>query len=201
MKLIDLLVQELPKRGGWHDDYECVTQDSGGEICAWGVGGVFFDSEWKHPSKKGLKRYLSGNNAMEISTDYSSAIITKYQYQSALEASQKVEWVDGLPPVGCECEVMEEKPLSVFGDWTKCKVVNFNHRDGKESQVCIIDYNGDFAILYANDGYKFRPIHTEAERKRDDVISALTNYTLRGDACDIYDAIAAGKIPGVKLED
>lgn len=50
------------------------------------------------------------------------------------------------------------------------------------------------------DALKFRPIRSEAERKRSDIIDALTNFTFRGDATDIYDAIAAGKIPGVKLE-
>ena len=57
----------------------------------------------------------------------------------------------------------------------------------------------------------FRPIRTEAERKREKAVQALCN-TGGGNgkvdekagygSCwfDVYDAIAAGKIPGVKLE-
>lgn len=34
MKLIDLLVQELPKRGGWPDGVSRIHQDHDGEIYA-----------------------------------------------------------------------------------------------------------------------------------------------------------------------
>ena len=33
MKLIDLLVQELPKRGGWPDGAECAVQDADYQLC------------------------------------------------------------------------------------------------------------------------------------------------------------------------
>ncbi len=35
MKLIDLLVQELPKRGGWPRDALSITQDDDGSLCVW----------------------------------------------------------------------------------------------------------------------------------------------------------------------
>ena len=118
---------------------------------------------------------------------------------------------EGLPPVGCECEVTEDR--NVFsGQWTLCKIVHFNHKKGQESQVCIIDHNGDFAILYENDGYKSRHIRSEAERKREEAITKITDAicgeipdtgmaTAAKYAARAYDAIAAGKIPGVKLDD
>ncbi len=51
----------------------------------------------------------------------------------------------------------------------------------------------------------FRPLQTKADKKRDEVINEIASMIKRGtfyeDADRIYDAIAAGKIPGVKLED
>lgn len=111
---------------------------------------------------------------------------------------------EGLPPVGCECEYTKE---SLPGnEWTQCKV----------------DYVGASFVVY-RDCYgveltgiigdiKFRPIRSEAERKREKAVQALCNAgggIGRVDeesgygSCwfDIYDAIADGKIPGVKLED
>lgn len=58
--------------------------------------------------------------------------------------------------------------------------------------------------------YRFRPIRSEAERKRDEAIEEMikiaTMYTTKSLGLDlafnsIYNSIAAGEIPGVKLED
>lgn len=58
--------------------------------------------------------------------------------------------------------------------------------------------------------YRFRPIRPEADRKRDEAVEAIDRYMPEFipdtpndyyNAKKIYDAIAAGKIPGVKLED
>lgn len=102
---------------------------------------------------------------------------------------------EGLPPIGCECEYTKE---SLPGnEWTQCTV----------------DYVGASFVVY-RDCYgveltgiigdiKFRPLRTEAERKRDEVRKAMyaAMDIVDGDIADaIYDAIAAGKIPGVKLE-
>lgn len=59
------------------------------------------------------------------------------------------------------------------------------------------------------EGCNFRPLRTEADKKRDAAIEAIDWYMPEcildtpnefGHAKKIYDAIAAGKIPGVKLE-
>lgn len=105
---------------------------------------------------------------------------------------------EGLPPVGCECEYTKE---SLPGnEWTQCTV----------------DYVGASFVVY-RDCYgveltgiigdiKFRPIRSEADRKRDESLRVIyeildAGTSTKQDAADIYDAIAAGKIPGVKLED
>lgn len=53
---------------------------------------------------------------------------------------------------------------------------------------------------------KFRPIRTEAERKRKEVVGVIAELcrssASNGHSADlIYDAIAAGKIPGIRLTD
>ena len=53
--------------------------------------------------------------------------------------------------------------------------------------------------------YRLRPIRSEADKKRYAAIESLfavldSGVSTSQDAIDIYDAIAAGKIPGVKLE-
>jgi hypothetical protein len=57
--------------------------------------------------------------------------------------------------------------------------------------------------------YRFRPISSEADKKREDALDAIYGAIAsaerahnRSDEADkVYEAIAAGKIPGVKLED
>lgn len=112
---------------------------------------------------------------------------------------------EGLPTVGCECEwqdkntklwipvviayssewvtvVRELKPLKV-GDAVECCINNF----GEEERL------------------HFRPIRSEADNKRDAAISAIDAACLlirdaSKTAEAIYDAIADGDIPGVKIE-
>lgn len=110
------------------------------------------------------------------------------------------EWSgEGLPPVGVECEWL----ASSDHDWVA---------------VTVLAYDGNDAWLKPSDGSQsfvvgnvagFRPIRTEAERKRDIAIEAILSdmrtipcdLDLRDEVAVIYDAIAAGKIPGVKLEE
>lgn len=99
----------------------------------------------------------------------------------------------GLPPVGCECEVKRAI------DWVKCKILFIS-----EAHVVLM---ADEECCWNTCACQFRPLRTESERKRDAAINdMLTIIDCNGvdpknSAIQIYDAIAAGKIPGVKLED
>lgn len=193
MKLIDLLVQELPKRGGWPDGAVCATQDKDGEVCF---------SEGETP-EFGLMAWHDGdwcgNEFHTITaTDYDTAIITRAQYESALAASQKPAWNgEGLPPVGCECEY-----ISNGTSWGKVKVI------GLDGEKIVIRPSGEiyYAITPSNKDV-FIPFRTEEEKKRDIVVVAIkelfkhSNDPRVDDATLIFNAIAAGKIPGVKLDD
>lgn len=184
MKLIDLLVQELPKFGGWPegcifakyvDVYVYYYADDHGFIC---------------PMTNHLTQLAI------LPDDYTYATVTRDQYEAALAASQKPEWNgDGLPPAGTVCEYM--KMSLAVKEWTECT----------------IDYVGSSFIVY-RDCYgveltsikcdiEFRPLRSEADKKRED--TCMNIYELirhRSDIAEaIYDAIAAGEIPGVKLDD
>ena len=208
MKLIDILVRELKS---WPDHIHCMTQDSNGDL-NWHNNKCSPELNDEGVTWKCDESWVYYFHGYETADDWEKAIITRDQYETALAASQKPAWnSEGLPPVGCEYEVMEERERSVFSEWTACKVIHFNYREGNESQVFITDDNGDFAILYGGDGYKFRPLRTEADKKRDEAAkemlrNANVDYNRMSDASlrnclSIYDAIAAGKIPGVKVED
>jgi hypothetical protein len=114
---------------------------------------------------------------------------------------QKPQWNGkGLPPVGCRVEAL-------CGDkWVEATVAYTDRPEGhggatvwKEALVFDCKTTKPF---WADE---FRPIRSEADRKRDaevdELIDAIT-LTL----ADIYasqrfmDAIAAGKIPGIRIE-
>lgn len=95
MKLIDLLVKELPKRGRWPDGALNATQDKDGQVC-FSAGAVpeFGYVAWEGGDWLGNEFYTTR------ASDYATAIITCEQYEAALEASEGwIEWGGGECPV------------------------------------------------------------------------------------------------------
>lgn len=200
MKLIDLLVQELPKRGGWPDGAEhCGVKDFNGDS----ITIVFC---FPKGYSDGFDVPFQYTVTIPVSVRYDDVetnccMIARGLYESALAASQKPAWSgEGLPPVGCECECHVDEGV------IHCIVVGYDF-DGKAVVMRNVPARKYFSIQ-ANSG-RIKPLRTEAERKRDIAIEAILsdmrtipcNLDLRDEVAVIYDAIAAGKIPGVKLED
>lgn len=196
MKLIDLLVQELPKRGGWPEGAEIAVQDADSQICFSSHSDVYAD---KHQTDWYGGDWGGGNWSNPfidtIADDRHECIVSRKQYESALAASQNPAWNgEGLPPVGCECE------CQFLDAWHVCKVLFV----GAEVIVGVI-YGSERA--FSVNHTKFRTLQSEAERKRDAAVEAMQREVDDGDNWIyseyeiIYDAIAAGKIPGVKLDD
>ena len=193
MKLIDLLVRELPGRGGWRSGYSFAVQNKSRIVT--------FTLEI--PVRNGGSRWvslgedLSMMQAHRLSEDWDTAAITREQYEAALEAVSKPEWDgDGLPIVGCNCEMQD-----AHGNWVRVTISS--HNEG-----FAIGWDSDNKMAYvSNNKNEFRPIRTEAERKREAAISAMASPTKQYEVAtvglcgEIYDAIAAGKIPGVRLDD
>lgn len=110
---------------------------------------------------------------------------------------------EGLPPVGVECE------YSWAGEPWASGVIRYisKHTIIIETQS---DSTGDTECAYHPTDIKLRPFRTEDDRKRDEAIEQMikiaTMYTTKSLGLDlafnsIYNSIASGEIPGVKLED
>lgn len=268
MKLTDLLVKELPQRGGWPAGVDAVRQNCKGQLFE-----IYSDycSDFK----------------LEKCDDWITDVVTKQQYEAALAASKAVvghngwiqwaggecpvdsdaivevkyrkpspyqfnndragdftwshdgfggdiiayrltrdandranddtieqdlnecigqgvdvpEWNgDGLPPVGVECEFK-----CATGEWVAVEITAIA-RNG----VCFVE-RGKNGENYVSSSSEFRPLRTEADKKRQVAAQALCDScggTGKVDESlgfgimwfDVYDAIAAGKIPGVKLD-
>ena len=186
MKLVELLVKELPKRGGWPDG-----AIEAGFLCS-GTILYFVDANGDCPSEWRIE--------MDSEVEDNDIEISKEQYETTLASSQKPAWNgEGLPPVGCECEMQDSK-----GTWLPVVIIAKN--DGFN-----FGWSYDYRIvLFGDKADEFRPLRSEADKKRDEAIEAIDWYMPEFipdipneyyHAKKIYDAIAAGKIPGVKLED
>ncbi|BBE77393.1 hypothetical protein [Phytobacter sp. MRY16-398] len=180
MKLKEILVQKLPKMGGWPEDVHALVQNSSG--CVYQAG-------W------GENLYI-----LRLADDWMDAEVTREQYEAALAASQKVEW-DGSYPIkpGTDVDVHFDGDDSRV--WTEFRVEYM-----RGDVVVLHDYRSDDVGAYSNRRLKFRPIRSEADKKRDEAIRAMHEFTtiknseiIRSVKC-IYDAIAAGKIHGVRIE-
>lgn len=204
MKLIDLLVQELPKRGGWPDGAKSVVQDAddskfyfftGGPVKSGGNSWWFVDSDNRNDNSKWI--FFEGKN--DIADDCNSAIVTRAQYESALAASQRQTWNgEGLPPIGMHCKIADSDGVLMYGQGESGEVI----AHVENTAVIRMSYGlGCFEARF------LRPLRSEAERKRDAAVEAMQREADEGNNWVyseyeiIYDAIAAGKIPGVKLDD
>lgn len=195
MTLLELLVKELPKRGGWPDGaVECCRHYGTNSIDFYDETGNWDDDCYlkygKNFAKDCIYEETSGSHRLQS--------ISRSEYEKALAASKKPAWNgEGVPPVGCECEY-----ISNGTSWGKVKVI------GLDGEKIVIRPSDEiyYAITPSNKDV-FIPFRTEEEKKRDIVVGAIkelfkcSNDPSVDDATLIFNAIAAGKIPGVKLDD
>lgn len=100
-----------------------------------------------------------------------------------------------IPPVGCVCE------RSWAGDeWQSCKIL---FASGQIVVVKLKESGREDAYNIGDVTFRpILPIRSEADRKRDEAVKAITlTGWCQTAAEEIYDLIAAGKVPGMKLED
>ena len=111
-------------------------------------------------------------------------------------ASEAQEWSgDGVPPIGCACEMRDSK-----GAWLLVVIIS-------KSDGFTFGWSYDYRIvLFGDKADEFRPLRTEAEKSKSMAIGAMERSweeVMNKPAQSfeiIYEAIAAGKIPGIKLE-
>lgn len=284
MKLIDILVEELPKRDGWPKRANCIIQDPDKRVepatchpsvAKFGDGGFWFLDSSR----------IGGFEVDTLAIDYTTAIITREQYEASLAAKNEgwIEWGGGECPVEkgtlvdvkLRCGSVTRKRSGESLDWQHdgqyelgaiisyrlhkpqdattrandymspqdfgpvADEADLNECIGQDSApvwngegvtppagcICERSWAGDewqrCKILFTSnqlvvvklkesdreDAYNigdviFRPIRSEAERKRDEAVKTimLTGWC-QAAAEEIYDLVAAGKVPGMKLED
>lgn len=175
MTLLELLRQELPKRGGWPKGAICITQDIDFKVepaaCHPSVAKCGDDGFWFLNSSR-----TGGFKADTLASDYTTAIITREQYEA-------MGWDGtGLPPVGCECEYS----LNSGRTWFKCKI---DYILGTQGLIMLADVfeGGQWVSFHEyDDKLKFRPLRTEAERAIDEMVRLSGVST--GAAKILYDA-------------
>lgn len=200
LKLIDILVKELPGRCGWPFGAKGAVQSPetrkifffGGEeiphltgggwrvVESWGMSDVF-DYQ---------SNYEAGdcNTAVVMKNEYIDAIIDKNRRKRVWDGS-------GIPPVGSEFEYRAWD--SVLGEpWRRAKM----KFQGDRFAIIEVDGLGEMCAPL-NALNTFRVI----QDKRATAVKAMASapkpcgHALLGICEEIYDAIEAGKVPGVKL--
>lgn len=201
MTLLELLLQELPKRGGWPEEALTIAQDIGGAIYGYKCNKPYTSGGmWRSVSGKGL---LSSSILRDagLADDRMDSFVTREQYEAALQ--QPVWNGEGLPPVGCKFEYGSHRTAAT------CLGVGFDMVFAWKGNPLGEDYE-EFMISIKDSS--FHAPRTDAERKREAFGNALyqaINWNSKGeypsdsrleDYRKAYDAIEAGKIPGVKLD-
>ena len=179
MMLIDLLVQELPKRGGWPVSVSL-------DFIQW-------------CNKHHLKFEVNHDNSFvsDLEGDYVSFLGYQKAKQAALAAAQQQVWNgEGLPPVGMHCEIVDPDGALMYGKGESGEVV------AHVEDTAVIRMSYGLGCFQAR---CLRTARSETDKKRDAAISAIDATCLlvrdaSTTAAAIYDAIAAGEIPGVHVD-
>lgn len=192
---------KLMKGDSYYAGYECAR--NGGKNAGW-----FGPKEQCEEYGEGMRDFYADQGVMDsmLQQDIKACApvdTTANQFESlACTPADSTSWGgNGLPPVGCACEF---KPYD-----------NSEWRNGTVKYVSAYtvvislhetDRGGIREIVNHPRTLKFRPMCSEAERKRDDAISLIAEIGFASydqdltSAAILYDAIAAGKIPHIKVE-
>ncbi|EIX1854205.1 hypothetical protein AB8W31_11870 [Cronobacter sakazakii] len=200
MKLIDLLVQELPKRGGWPEGaVECERYLHEAQIDFYdkdGNWGADCGKVYGHDFAAACVKPREKGDGVRIER------VTREQYEAALAAAQQSVWDgEGLPPVGVKAEVSVDGGRS----WCSYKATSENHG------MRLVEI-GNFTEEFQSNNWMFRPIRSEADKRRDEAIAALVDFKIGyhsypkaaeeylREVTALYDAILRGEIPHIRIE-
>jgi hypothetical protein len=177
VKLIDILLRELPDLGGWPPSTESLYQNAKGRLV--GTQGCIVNTV---------------DMKLSVVAEDTHRSVTRQQYEAALIAS-KTEWDgEGLPPVGCRVEA------SYGGEWVEAIVAYTDRPESHGDAVAwkeVLVFDCKTTRPFWAD--EFRPIRSEADKKKEAAIFAIAELC-RGSASNghsaelIYDAIKSGKI-------
>lgn len=172
MTLLELLRQELPKRGGWPEGAVGVVQDKDDTEFYFFIGRApkFDGKSWWFNDDNVDNKWIYHNYKNPLASDHATAIVTREQYEAT-------SWDGtGLPPAGCECEYQ----YKVHGsEWRSFECIAV---DGK----AVFGWSNNTPIALQSNTHNFRPIRSEAERAIDEMVR-LSGVSI-GAAKILYDA-------------
>ena len=188
--LIEFLVNELPKRGGWPkgavEAYRHVSDDFPS----------FYDEDGGSVSREYGRSLNLCSVDLNLDDDELGETVTREQYEAALAAS-KPEWDgEGLPPVGTRCEF-----ISNDSSWGEVDVI------GIDGDKVVFKPSGEtYYGIAPSQRQIFRPIRSEVDKKRDEAMRQLS-HSLRayGSVTEeqlnrLYNDIEAGFIPHIRID-
>ncbi|HBN6008656.1 TPA: hypothetical protein L3I95_003697 [Enterobacter cloacae] len=187
MKLIDILVQELPNLGGWPIGADSIYQNAKGHLV--GVQGCIISPV---------------DMELAILAEDLHKSVTREQYEAALAAS-KPEWDgEGLPPVGMEIEYKFTK-VNYRTDFSRGKVLAYGMHN-----VFMEHLSSKNEFIQPLDKIEFRPIRSEADKKREAVEKAIADALFKDGDFDyaealrlstfVYRAISRNEIPHIRID-
>lgn len=176
-ELLEKLVSDLPGLGGWPKwADECILHRGSCKA-------MFYDGAGRFQGYPSFPDIKFKEEALK------ERIVYREMYESALAAS-KTEWDGkGLPPVGCECEALYDTEIY---QWFAAKIIA---HDGGRVVGRWIGGDSDGELFDYTKEVSFRPIRSEADKKRDIIISKIEKAYIdcpHSDAVPqvIYEAIA-----------
>ena len=201
MKLVDLLVQELPKRGGWPEEAKIMSQDAAGLINAHRNERLVFliDQFWTGTSKNDACKNFSPFY-LKKATDWNTNTVTREQYESALADSKAVVGHNGwIQWAGGECPVDSDAIVEV--KYRKPNPYQFNNdraggyiwlHTGSDGDIIAYRLHRDIDSR-AND-YRLEQDLNECIGQDFDVVNHPSHYTKgRIECIDAIDSATTGK--------
>lgn len=89
--LLQILVEELPKRGGWPEGVAAMAQDADGAVQNYrDTKDIIIDGEYARGTSRISYSYSIGIDEVAEASDRLTAIITRDQYEAALAASKEL---------------------------------------------------------------------------------------------------------------
>lgn len=184
MKLIDLLVKELPRRGWWPEGVDAVRQNGKGQL--FGINSVYC-SDFK----------------LEKCDDWITDVVTRNQYESALAASKAVVGNNGwIKWAGGECPVDSDAIVEVkYRSPKPYQYNNYNDRAGDFDWEHIGSNADIIAYRLQHPGFKSRANDERLEQDLNecigqdvDVVNHPSHYTKGSIECiDAIDSATTGK--------
>ncbi|MFV8040535.1 hypothetical protein ACNQ05_11475 [Enterobacter cloacae complex sp.6701062] len=215
MKLIDILLRHKDAIAERGEATNYFAMDPDGRVFGYQAMPEPDIMGWSVP---GIKNSTDGFgclvqiNPIDVLEGWQEAIVTLKQYEAALAAIEQGWNGEGMPPIGSKVSFFynerydyHKEIIPEHGQELEV-VAHKTTTDGHDVAVCYWDKSGGGMAVCLVPG-SLLPIRSEADKKREEAETNLRTC-LAGTgagitplaAKSIYDAIAAGKVPGIRIE-